>query len=144
MELPEHKQYQKLYQQFVTEHSDDFSKMHWVEELEVVENALNYFKSATFPLVYPAKSYAVAIIYATLLEKEYGIGLRVSLDDPDLFLGQDDFFVPYGDNPVAYERILTRLQGIPNWINSGWAPKTVEYFRLECTEAGIQEVMERT
>lgn len=143
MAIPEHKQYQKLYQQLVTEHTDDFSLMEFVVAPEIVQNALHYFKGQTFPLIYPAKSYAVAVIYAYLLFREYGIPIRDSLMDEDLFLGQDEYFVPYYQDPASYEEILKVLDYTPDWINKGWAPKTAEYFRLECTAAGIQEVMER-
>ncbi len=139
---PEHKQYQRLYNQLVTEHTDDFSLMEFVESPEIVQNALYYFKGQHFPLIYPAKSYAVAVIYAYLLFKEYGIPIRDSLMDDDLFLGQDEYFVPYYKDTASYEQILGALDYIPNWITLGWAPKTAEYFRLECTAAGIEEVMQ--
>lgn len=135
-----YKQYQALYAAMVQEHSDDFSKMSWVEHPELIENAIKYFKDQSFPLIYPAKSYAVAIIYATLIEQHYGFALRDVLDDEDLFLGNDDFFVPYSKDPITYEAILERLSEMPDWINSGWAPKTAHYFYLECTEDGINEV----
>lgn len=137
----EHKQYQQLYHQLVTEHTDDFSLMEYVEAPEIVQNALYYFKGQNFPLIYPAKSYAVAVIYAYLLFKEYGIPIRESLADEDLFLGQDQYFVPYLKDVKSYEEILAALDHMPNWITMGWAPKTAEYFRLECTAKGIEEVM---
>jgi hypothetical protein len=136
----EYKLYQRLYEELVQEHSDDFANMEWIEHPELVQNALDYFRKAEFPLVYPAKSYAVAIIYATLLEQEYGIPLRESLDDSDLFLGHDEFFVIYSKDPDTYEAILTELAKMPNWITSGWAPKSAEYFRLECTAEGLESI----
>jgi len=141
MAEPEYKQYQRLYNQLVTEHTDDFSLMEYVESPEIVQNALHYFKGQFFPLIYPAKSYAVAVIYAYLIFKEYGIPIRDTLMDDDLFLGQDEYFVPYYKDSASYEQILAALDYMPNWITLGWAPKTAEYFRLECTAAGIEEVM---
>jgi len=136
----DYKLYQRLYHELVQEHSDDFENMEWIRQPELIQNALNYFRKAEFPLVYPAKSYAVAIIYATLLEQEYGIPLRESLDDSDLFLGHDDFFVIYSKDPDTYEAILAELATMPNWIESGWAPMSAEYFRLECTAEGLERV----
>jgi hypothetical protein len=136
----EWKIYQQVYNRLVSEHSDDFAKVEYIEAEELVENALHYFREATFPLIYPAKSYAAAIVYATLIEQTYGYPLRESLNDDDLFLGQDAYFVPYRKNPDAYEAILKRLETFPDWLTSGWAPRTAEYFRLECTEDGINEV----
>lgn len=143
MELPEHKQYQQLYQQVVTEHPDDFSKMEIVHSDELLENAKHYFLQRTFPLIYPAKSMAVAVIYALLLEEVYGIDPVVSLNDPDLFLGQDPYFQTYDKEPLIYDQLLAWVRDQPNWKAMGWADQTCEYFRLECTEAGINEVMEQ-
>lgn len=140
MTEPVYKQFQRLYEELVTEHEDDFKHMEIVESDELVENALDYFRKATFPLVYPAKSYAVAIIYATLIEQWYNIPLRQTLDDRDLFLGHDQYFVPYSEDPLTYEDILVHLADMPLWIQGGWAPKTAEYCRLECTEAGLDSL----
>lgn len=137
----QYKEFQLLYNELVTEHSDDFANMEWIEEPELVINALRYFQQQSFPLIYPAKSYAVAIIYAALIEQTYGFEIQSTLDDPDLFLGHDDFFVRYSDDPDTYDEILLRLKEIPDWLNSGWAPKTADYFRLECTAEGIEETI---
>lgn len=137
-----YKPFQKLYDELVQEHTDDFSLMEYVEAEEKVDNALKYFESATFPLIYPAKSYAVAIIYAFKLKEIYGLDIHTVLDDADLFLGQDPYFVPYSEDPATYEAILQRLKHKPNWLESGWAPKSVQYCLLECTEAGIQSLTE--
>lgn len=137
-----YKEYQQLYDSLVTEHPDDFANMQIVEDPELVENALHYFKEATWPLIYPAKSYAVAIIYATKLNEIYGVDIEAVLSDPDLFMGQDPYFVPFGEDPDTYREIIRRLKDIPNWIESGWAPQTVEYCLLECTEAGIASLTE--
>lgn len=132
-----YKDYQRLYNQLVTDHPDDFSNMQIVEDVEIVKNALHYFKEATFPLIYPAKSYAVAVIYAVKLNELYGVDIYETLSDSDLFLGQDPFFVTYTQDPESYDRIMDELSHMPDWISSGWAPKTVEYCLLECTEEGI-------
>ena len=136
-----YKDYQRLYNELVQDHPDDFANMQIVESEELIENALHYFREATFPLYYPAKSYAVAIIYATKLKELYGIDVKETLSDPDLFLGQDPYFIPYGKDPVTYDTLLKRLEEIPNWIESGWAPQTVEYCLLECTEQGVESIM---
>lgn len=132
-----YKDYQRLYNELVTEHPDDFANMQIVESEELVENALHYFREATFPLYYPAKSYAVAIIYAYKLNELYGIDIHETLCDADLFLGQDSYFVPYAEDPETYEAILKRLEMMPGWIHCGWAPQTVKYCLLECTEEGV-------
>ncbi len=137
-----YKDYQKLYHDVVTDHEDAFSKMDFIIDEELVQNALKYFDSATFPLIYPAKSYAVAVIYAYKLKEVYGVPVLTSLDDPDLFLGQDDYFVPYSQDKETYTDIIAHLQDRPNFLNEGWAPQTVKYFEAECTEEGLNRVME--
>jgi len=135
-ELP-YKAYQRLYNELVKDHPDDFANMEIVESEELVENALHYFREATFPLYYPAKSYSVAIIYAYKLNELYGIDIYDTLCDTDLFLGQDPYFKTYGMDSDTYDAIIKRLQFMPGWIHSGWAPQTVKYCLLECTEEGV-------
>lgn len=133
-----YKSYQQMYHDIITDHTDLLSDCAVVVSPEIVKNALQYFDAAVFPLVYPAKSYAVAIIYATLIEKEYGINFYDTLNDPDLFLGQDEHFVTYDEDPKSYDAILEGLKSKTAWLTTGWAPKTVEYFELECTPKGIE------
>ena len=142
MREPEHKLYQRMYNEVVKDHPDDFDKMEFIEADELLENAKHYFKSATFPLIYPAKSMAVAVIYALLLEETYAINPLETLRDPDLFLGQDPYYQTYDSHPEVYDQLLEWVLDQPNWKTLGWASKTVEYFRLECTESGIREVLE--
>jgi hypothetical protein len=105
-----------------------------------VTAALNYVREKTDVGTYPGKSYIVAIIYATMINRVYGDDFFKLLDDPDLLYGQDDFFVPYSKDKETYDSILEQLKSIPNWIEGGWAPKTVEYFYLECTELGVNSI----
>ncbi len=142
MSTPPYKCFQRLYNEMVKDHPDDFAKMEIIEEEELVENALKYFDAATFPLIYPAKSYAVAVIYAFKLHELYGVTIRETLDDPDLFLGQDPYFTPYSEDPTTYDAIIAKLGTRLNWMDSGWAPQTVKYCLLECTEEGIASLNE--
>lgn len=142
MNTPPYKDYQRLYNELVQEHPDDFGNFEYIEEEEIVQNALKYFDSATFPLIYPAKSYAVALIYAFKIKEVYGVPVLETLNDPDLFLGQDPYFVPYSCDPESYQGIIAALQDRPGWLGQGWAPKSVEYFNLECTEEGINKVLD--
>ena len=141
MNTKPYKEYQLLYEELVIDHPDDFSNMEIIEKEELVENALHYFKEATFPLIYPAKSYAVAIIYAFKLNEIYGIDIYETLRDEDLFLGHDHYFVTYDKDPTTYDQIIERLKMMPNWLESGWAPQTVKYCLLECTEEGLNSIM---
>lgn len=138
--MKEWKIYQQMYNRLVTEHSDARHLHQRVTSEEIVENALNYVKEQSNVGVYPAKSYIIAIIYATLLVQHYGEDFYEVLDDADLLCGQDDYFVPYSQDSENYDAIIARLAQMPGWIEGGWAPKTVEYFLLECTQKGVESV----
>jgi hypothetical protein len=85
--------------------------------------------------VFPAKSYAVAIIYASLLNKYFGADFKEELSDPDLFLGTDKYFVPYSVDHLTYDLVIDFLE-----LNNLWnfeendlthVSKSVEYFFKE-------------
>ncbi|BAQ02609.1 hypothetical protein AVU38_gp081 [Ralstonia phage RSL2] len=138
--MQEWKMWQEMYNNLVTDHSDAGHKhLREIRDL-TVENALFYILEQAGYGIYPAKSYMVAIIYATKLQEVYGEDFYEVLDDPELLYGQDDFFVPYSQNKAFYDELIEALKTIPNWIEKGWAPKTVEYFHLECTEAGVASI----
>lgn len=136
----EWKQWQMVYNNLVTDHTDAEHKHPRIMQAEKVYNALDYVKYKATHGVYPAKSRIVAIIYASMLEKVYGENFYEALNDPDLLYNQDDFFVPYLQDKDTYDAIIERLKYMPNWIEGGWAPKTVEYFYLECTEQGVNSI----
>lgn len=138
--MKEWKMWQEVYNRLVTDHTDA-RHLHKREMSEdKVNAALGYVREQSDVGVYPGKSYMVAIIYATMLEKVYNEDFYEVLDDPDLLHGQDDFFVPYSQDKETYDAIIKALEGMPNWLEGGWAPKTVGYFYLECTQAGVESV----
>lgn len=146
-ESPPYKEYQYLYRDLVQVHEDDISKVESVTTENTLEEklrgALEYFKAKSLPIIYPGKSYGVALVYAMNIERDYGIPLRKTLNDPELFLGDDQFFVPYDQDPETYEALIQQLQDRPtsDVIASGWAKQTSHYYWLECTSEGIEHVM---
>ena len=135
--MKEWKIYQQLYNSLITEHSDASDLQPTVISDELVENALSYVMRKDEAAIYPAKSYIVAIIYATKLSEVYGEDFYEVLNDPDLFCGQDLYFKTYDEDPDTYDQIIERLKSIDGWLSGGWAPFTVNYFYLECTEEGV-------
>lgn len=85
-------------------------------------------------LHYPHKSYAVAIIYASLLEKYFGEQFYDALNDPALLLS-DKFFVTYNEDRTTYNSVISMLTYWDKWdfeanpISSVQA--TVRYFKKE-------------
>lgn len=138
--MQEWKHWQHMYNSLVTDHTDAREKHAFRISGDKVSAALQYCLSRSPEGVYPGKSRIVAIIYATLLEKVYGEDFYEVLDDPNLLYGQDEFFATYSDDKETYDEILLGLEEIPNWIDGGWAPKTVEYFYLECTQKGVDSI----
>jgi len=119
------------------EFSDDLSKMKILEnydEFFIVEKALEYpFIQSEF-LYYPAKSYAVAITYAYLIEKEFSDKMLECLDDPELLFNNDPYFKKYSDDKKIYDEIISKfpfeiLEKMEKCSED--YKKTIEYFYKE-------------
>lgn len=94
-----------------------------------------YFKtSSNEVIVYPQKSYAVALVYAKLLEKYFGEPFYDALNHPSLLLG-DKFFVPYSKNPDLYNRVIAKMDEQKLWDFENntldTVQATVNYFKKE-------------
>jgi hypothetical protein len=85
--------------------------------------------------IFPAKSYAVAIIYAKLLEKYFSTDFYVELADINLFLGTDKYFVPYEGDLRTYDIVIDFLDknNLFDFENNhlSHVSKSVEYFFKE-------------
>jgi hypothetical protein len=60
-------------------------------------------------LYYPQKSYAVAIIYAKLIQRYFKEDFYELLNDPMLLYGNDKHFVPYEQDVYTYNAIINQL-----------------------------------
>lgn len=101
---------------------------------EIIKHSVSYFQSEVARLIYPSKSYAVAIIYSYLLEKYFNEKFFLSLNDPDLFCGNDRYFHTYNQNQHVYDRILKEIGFFDNFKLNLELPqirKTVDYFHIE-------------
>lgn len=78
-------------------------------------------------LIYPAKSYFVAIIYAKLLEKYFEEPFYESLSNSNL-LPDDKYFVPYTKATHIYDKVLEK---IGNPLSYPSTQKTISYFKEE-------------
>lgn len=83
-------------------------------------------------LVYPAKSYYVAIVYAWLLNKYFGEDIKVALNYDDLLNYDDQFFVKYSNNKELYDKLLdTIIEKLDKGDYNNSIKKTVGYFNKE-------------
>ncbi len=79
---------------------------------ELVRGIVDYFCKPLDAIHYPAKAYAVAIIYASLLESHFGLDFWPILKDPQLFQGSAPFFRAYshsGEVRRTYDVALNEL-----------------------------------
>lgn len=105
---------------------DDVGLEHSVDTEDIPGQVVGFFKSES-KLVYPAKSYYVAIVYAKCMEKYFGIDFLSALNDKDL-LPDDKYFVPYECDKLTYNCILEEIGDILECPGVG---KTVGYFKKE-------------
>lgn len=127
------KQRQELYHQaneiedYITH---DKIKYTCVEE-EIIDATVKYFSEDSDVLTFPSKSYAVAIIYAKLLEENFVIPFMDALDDPDLLYGNDNYFKPYSKAKRIYDKVLELLPDDFMEAQTYGVQKTKEYFAEE-------------
>lgn len=112
-------------------------------EDELIQSIILYFTVNDTPLLFPAKSYAVAIIYSLLLNKYFSEKIICSLKDIDLFRGTDKYFTPYNEkNKSIYDSALLYLNnnGLTNIEESTviQVQKSCLYFHKECLLEGFK------
>lgn len=135
--MTEWKDRQRLYA-LTWKHHDDIHPVvvdgSFLTRPDAAEFVCTYFTHEWEKLVYPAKAFAVALVYAKLIERYFGADLYVALNDPDLLLG-DRFFSPYSSHPRIYDRSIEILTAEKLWeFEDSALPQvqsTVGYFKRE-------------
>lgn len=94
----------------------------------LINMVLDFFVNGS-KLIYPAKSYFVAIVYAKCLEKYFNEQFYNALNYNDL-LPDDSYFVTYEENKQVYDIILKRLD-LDNILELESTKKTIAYFKQE-------------
>jgi hypothetical protein len=105
---------------------DDVSLDHKVNYNDIEDQIVEFFITES-QLIYPAKSYFVAIVYAKCLEKYFKIPFYEALDYEDL-LYDDKYFEKYSDSKHIYDNVIKRIGDI--WQYKSIC-KTVNYFMKE-------------
>ncbi len=105
---------------------DDVNLPYIFNNDNVEDQVVNFFLTES-ELIYPAKSYFVAIVYAKCLEKYFGGSFFEYLNDPEL-LPDDTYFKIYSQNKSTYDNIINRIGDIWQYPS---ICKTVNYFKKE-------------
>lgn len=105
---------------------DDVNLPYIFNNDNVEDQVVNFFLTES-ELIYPAKSYFVAIVYAKCLEKYFGGSFFEYLNDPEL-LPDDTYFKVYSQDKSTYDNIINRIGNIWQYPS---ICKTVNYFKKE-------------
>ena len=93
---------------------------------DLVKLIIKFFNTESL-LIYPAKSYFVAIVYAKCIEKYFHINFYDALNDEEL-LPDDKYFKTYDESKDIYDKVLESIGDIYQY---GSIDKTVKYFKQE-------------
>lgn len=145
--MKDYKVRQKIYHvnASITGHKDDLETIARTEKIEhkadfqeIVDCTIAHFRTEQPNLIYPCKSYFVALIYAKLLEKHFKEPFLDSLRDPDLLYGNDKYFLPYGIAYQVYDAVIAEVGEVLDRIANddlaclpSQVKSTVGYFREE-------------
>lgn len=105
---------------------DDVNLPYTFNNDNVEDQVVDFFLTES-ELIYPAKSYFVAIVYAKCLEKYFGGSFFEYLNDPEL-LPDDTYFKIYSQDKSTYDNIINRIGDIWQYPS---ICKTVNYFKKE-------------
>lgn len=108
---------------------DDVNLPYVVDYHNIAETVIDFFKTES-KLIYPAKSYFVAIIYAYLGGIYFNQNFYVLLNYEHL-LPDDRFFVPYLKDKATYDKIIEAIDPF-YMLHAYESIKTTEaYFKQE-------------
>lgn len=107
---------------------DDMHKQYNENYNNVVQQVISFFENKSL-LIYPAKSYFVAIIYAKCMQYYFNVNFYDALDDDELLI-YDKYFVKYSLSKCIYDSILQKIN-INTILDCESAQTTINYFKNE-------------
>lgn len=110
---------------------NDYDLPHTIQKDQSDERTANLVVQFFFSqseLIYPAKSYFVAIVYAKLLEQYFKIPFFSGLNQNDLLI-EDPWFQPYPKKKELYDKVLEQIP--EDFIKLEACQKTIAYFKEE-------------
>jgi hypothetical protein len=106
---------------------DDYRLPYEYNEEGIIDTVISFFRTES-QLIYPAKSYFVAIVYARMLELYFNIPFYTALNTSDLLI-EDNYFKPYTEDKMTYDSIINEVgTHIEKYEASR---KTIAYFKEE-------------
>lgn len=121
---------QHIYHRLVRSHADDLNHLKVTFDENIVESAVAYFEGKSLGIVYPAKSYFVAICYAKWLNQDFGDDFKQALDEADLLFTNDPHFTRYSQAKAIYDGIIEKI-GLDFDETIGIIPIVREYYLKE-------------
>lgn len=118
--------YNRRFQSYLINEWEDKNLPFIYNSENLVETIITFFKTES-SLIYPAKSYFVAIVYAYCMNKWFNIDIYEALNFDDL-LPDDMCFVPYYKDTETYSKVIDNIGEI--WYYSS-IQKTVDFFKRE-------------
>jgi len=106
---------------------DDIDLPYTENYINIVDQIINFFKTESY-LIYPAKAYFVAIVYAKCMEKYFNENFYEMLNDPDL-LPDNKYFITYEKDKNTYDSVLVLLK--KDILDYPSTQKTENYFKKE-------------
>jgi len=100
------------------------------DDEDLIDDIIDYFYTPSDLLVYPAKSYAVALIYAQLLVNHFNEDFYNVLNDENLLYGNDSYFVAYHNAKYVYDTVLSHIE-LTFDNPTPQVQTTIDYFKEE-------------
>lgn len=123
--------FHRLHKEYADAHDENnVIRMSDTSDEALIKQVVEYFSVIPEKVIYPAKSYMVAIVYARLLRDHFGEDFYEALDDQDLLYGNDPHFVPYSKHKSVYDAVLAQV-GVDFDLSKGEIPDVANYFREE-------------
>ncbi len=126
--MQEWKVKQEIYHRLNHEYRDDLNKVDIVMS-DDYNDIIRHFHEKVDQWIYPAKSYFVAVCYASWISEDYNEDLIELLKDPMLLAGNDPYFKTYEEDQETYDKILRDIE-LPLKM-TGMVPDVKEYYDEE-------------
>lgn len=128
MKMKEWKVKQEIYHRLNREYRDDLNNVDIVISNDY-KDIIRHFNEKVDQWIYPAKSYFVAVCYASWIAEDYNEDLIELLKDPMLLAGNDPYFKTYDEDQETYNKILRDIE-LPLKM-TGMVPDVKEYYDEE-------------